>query len=211
MRKILYFLFINVMILCGSVIYAQTPQSKGEGRGSPVNALFNKFPDAALEYTQEHYQDYYIVRAKPFFSDASNAWDFPVTKIRGDVLRLLYSVPAQNTPLDVYNYYLRMLQASKFKIIFKGVGTNELGPPEKWYEQLYDSESGFNPLDDTSISFRGKDHCYIAARTPPEKDNKNPVFVSLFFEDDLVDWQATIIMMDVIYVKAPGADSTNVH
>ncbi len=145
MKKAALLIILAAGILTGTDLQAQRMQSDRDVAGSHATGPFNRYPGSVIEYYQEHYQNYFVVRAKPYFSAAVNDWDFPVTEVRGDVLRILYSVPLQNTPKDCYDYYMRSLKASGFKIIFSGVGSEELGPPEQWYDQVYSSDTGFNP------------------------------------------------------------------
>jgi len=200
MKKIAIFLVLLSIPGFSVNLFSQIKQSDHDAAGSHATGPFNRYPGSTIEYYQEHYQNYFVVRAKPYFSKAVNDWDFPVYEVRGDVLRILYSVPLQNTPEQCYEYYLRALKAGGYDIIFNGVGSDELGPPEQWYNQVYSSISGFNPLKAPSLSLSGQNHCYIAAKT---NDEKNPVFITYFFEDDRVDWDFTIILMDVIYTKKP--------
>ncbi len=161
MKNIAFLLAVMLGAGCFQNVTAQRKQSDRDAEGSHATGPFNRYPGSVIEYYQERYQKYYVVRDKPYFSKAVNDWDFPVTEVRGDVLRILYSVPLQNTPKDCYDYYLRSLEASGFKIIFNGVGEEELGPPEQWYDQVYSSDGGYNPLEEPSLSLHGRHHCYI--------------------------------------------------
>ena len=127
-------------------VTAQRKQSDRDAEGSHATGPFNRYPGSVIEYYQERYQKYYVVREKPYFSKAVNDWDFPVTEVRGDVLRILYSVPMQNTPEDCYEYYLRSLKASGFRIIFKGWERRNSVRPSSGYRSGISSDSGYNPL-----------------------------------------------------------------
>ncbi len=183
------------------VINGQRPQTEQDAAGSRDDGLFSRYPGSVIEYYQQKVQPYFLVKDKPFYSQADASYVFPVISLNGLVSRILYSTPLQNTTDDLYNYYLNILEHSGFEILFKGSGKDDLGPPEEWYYNLFKSEKGYNPLEDVDITFMGSNHRFISARST--KDPDRPVYVSIFIEDDRQNWDFTIVLLDIIDVKSP--------
>jgi len=166
--------------------------------------LISRFSDSIIQYYKTFKWDKYTLPTSPLVSmDGSKTWKKKLA-LAGKITRIQYSVSSDNNSPFVYTNYLTALKKADWKILFNGMGNNELGnDSNEWCFYFYGNEGLNQERFGSAFGPRGDNHGYIAAEY---QDEDQTVYAAIYiteFKNDSKGLAFTLITQDTIEIQNP--------
>ncbi len=186
----------------------ETPErleiTRDDAEGSRDHPLISRFPGAKINFYTELEHDEFIL--------GLGEWDhrgeeYAESKVlEGRVTRILYQIPSDRTPREIFRNYEAALERADFEILFSGVG-DQLGKyGEALYRERYFASgvsTGFRRGDIGYYLAGATDQHYIAAKTSLRGQD---VYVSVFVGGGSIHTASPITLVNIIEIEAMVED-----